>query len=151
VKRGKLRRNLGTDARSMGVARKPGREEWLAQLRAHRGRLPADLKFDRDEANARSFLGTNVLIYLASGGTAKADRVEALLGSGAKISVQVRNETATSSGARLAGCDRLWSEGRQDGVVTEGLLLIRNPFGSAGRGKSAERRPPLRFSGGAST
>ncbi len=41
------------DARQLGVARKPGREELLRRLRAFRGRLPADFKFDRDEANAR--------------------------------------------------------------------------------------------------
>ncbi len=41
------------DARSLGVARKPGREELLRRLRAFRGRLPADFKFDREEANAR--------------------------------------------------------------------------------------------------
>jgi antitoxin MazE len=41
------------DAQHMGVVRKPGREEMLARLRAYRGRLPADFKFDRDEANER--------------------------------------------------------------------------------------------------
>ncbi|MER8829029.1 AbrB/MazE/SpoVT family DNA-binding domain-containing protein [Mesorhizobium sp. M0938] len=41
------------DARRFGVARKPAREELLKRLRAFRGRLPADFKFDRDEANAR--------------------------------------------------------------------------------------------------
>lgn len=41
------------DARRLGVARKPAREELLKRLRAFRGRLPADFKFDRDEANAR--------------------------------------------------------------------------------------------------
>jgi antitoxin MazE len=41
------------DARELGVARKPGREDLLKRLRAFRGRLPADFKFDRDEANAR--------------------------------------------------------------------------------------------------
>ncbi|RWO32802.1 MAG: AbrB/MazE/SpoVT family DNA-binding domain-containing protein [Mesorhizobium sp.] len=41
------------DARRIGVARKPAREELLKRLRAFRGRLPADFKFDRDEANAR--------------------------------------------------------------------------------------------------
>jgi antitoxin MazE len=40
-------------ARRLGVARKLGRDELLQRLRAFRGRLPADLKFDRDEANAR--------------------------------------------------------------------------------------------------
>jgi antitoxin MazE len=40
-------------ARACGVARKPGREDLLKRLRAFRGRLPADFKFDRDEANGR--------------------------------------------------------------------------------------------------
>jgi antitoxin MazE len=40
-------------ARQFGVARKPAREELLKRLRGFRGRLPADFKFDRDEANAR--------------------------------------------------------------------------------------------------
>ena len=39
--------------RSMTVARKPDREGLLERLRAFRGRLPDDFKFDRDEANAR--------------------------------------------------------------------------------------------------
>jgi antitoxin MazE len=41
------------DGRKFGVARKPVRSELLKRLRAFRGRLPADFKFDRDEANAR--------------------------------------------------------------------------------------------------
>jgi len=41
------------DEREFGVSRKPGREELLKRLRAFRGRLLADFKFDRDEANAR--------------------------------------------------------------------------------------------------
>lgn len=40
-------------ARDFAVARKAGRAELLKRLRAFRGRLPADFKFDRDEANAR--------------------------------------------------------------------------------------------------
>ena len=40
-------------ARAFAVARKPGRDEFLTRLRAFRGRLPSDFKFDRDEANAR--------------------------------------------------------------------------------------------------
>ena len=39
--------------REFGIARKPGRTELLKRLRAFRGKLPADFKFDRDEANAR--------------------------------------------------------------------------------------------------
>jgi antitoxin MazE len=41
------------DRRELEVSRKPGRDEILKKLRAFRGRLPADFRFDRDEANAR--------------------------------------------------------------------------------------------------
>lgn len=41
------------DGRELAVARKPERAELMARLRAFRGRLPADFKFDREEANAR--------------------------------------------------------------------------------------------------
>jgi antitoxin MazE len=41
------------DEREFGVSRKPGRDELVKRLRAFRGRLPADFKFDREEANAR--------------------------------------------------------------------------------------------------
>ena len=41
------------DSRELGIARKLGRDELLKRLRAFRGRLPADFKFDRLEANAR--------------------------------------------------------------------------------------------------
>jgi len=40
-------------ARSFEVARAPGPRDILARLRKYRGRLPADFKFDRLEANAR--------------------------------------------------------------------------------------------------
>ena len=39
--------------RDFAVARKPSRQDFLNRLRAYRGRLPADFKFDREEANAR--------------------------------------------------------------------------------------------------
>jgi predicted nucleic acid-binding protein len=39
-----------------------------------------------------SFFDTNILLYLASGDPAKADRAEAILGQGGVISVQVLNE-----------------------------------------------------------
>ena len=41
------------DAREFAIARKRDRAELLKRLRAFRGRLPADFKFDREEANAR--------------------------------------------------------------------------------------------------
>jgi antitoxin MazE len=40
-------------ARVFEIERKPGARELLARLRKYRGRLPADFKFDRDEANER--------------------------------------------------------------------------------------------------
>ena len=41
------------DAREFAVSRKPDRHELILRLREFRGRIPADFKFDRDEANAR--------------------------------------------------------------------------------------------------
>ncbi len=41
------------NARSFGIERKPGRKDLLKRLREFRGRLPADFKFDREDANAR--------------------------------------------------------------------------------------------------
>lgn len=35
------------------VARDTSADDWLMRLRRFRGTLPADFKFDRDEANAR--------------------------------------------------------------------------------------------------
>lgn len=40
-------------ARAFEIAKSPGAEELLRRLRALRGTLPADFKFDRLEANAR--------------------------------------------------------------------------------------------------
>ncbi|RYF93145.1 MAG: AbrB/MazE/SpoVT family DNA-binding domain-containing protein [Caulobacteraceae bacterium] len=40
-------------ARALEIENKPSREQLLARLRKYRGRLPADFKFDRLEANAR--------------------------------------------------------------------------------------------------
>jgi antitoxin MazE len=42
------------DERVFQIKRKPGNQAILAQLRQFRGKLPADFKFDRDDANARS-------------------------------------------------------------------------------------------------
>jgi antitoxin MazE len=39
--------------RKFRVGRKPQRNDLVERLRAFRGRLPEDFKFDRDEANAR--------------------------------------------------------------------------------------------------
>ena len=40
-------------ARVLEIARSPGRREVLARLRKYRGRLPADFRFDRLQANER--------------------------------------------------------------------------------------------------
>ena len=127
-----------------------------------------------------SFFDTNVLVYLASDDTAKADRAEAVLAAGGAISVQVLNELANVARRRMrmgwaelhgwlallrglltvhpltlethdtglalaaryglstfdamiaasalhAGCDRLWSEDMQDGMMLDGGLLVVNP------------------------
>jgi antitoxin MazE len=42
-----------TGARRFAVKKAPGTRELLARIRKYRGRLPADFKFDRLEANAR--------------------------------------------------------------------------------------------------
>jgi antitoxin MazE len=39
------------DSRTFAIRRQPSRDELLAQLKAYRGRLPADFIFDRDDAN----------------------------------------------------------------------------------------------------
>jgi len=41
------------DERVFQVRKKPGNDALLARLRQFRGKLPADFKFDRDDANAR--------------------------------------------------------------------------------------------------
>lgn len=40
-------------SRAFLIERKPGPDEILKRLRAFRGRLPADFRFERDEASAR--------------------------------------------------------------------------------------------------
>jgi predicted nucleic acid-binding protein len=133
---------------------------------------------------AVSFFDSNVLLYLASGDTTKADRAEATIADGGAISVQVLNEFTNvarrkmrlswtemhtyldllrglltvhpltldthDTGLRLAerynfstydamivasalhaGCDTLWSEDMQHGMVLDEGLRIVNPFRDA--------------------
>ena len=40
-------------ARTFEVSRKPGAREFLARIRRFRGRMPADFRFDRLDANER--------------------------------------------------------------------------------------------------
>jgi antitoxin MazE len=44
---------FAADERALALARKPGREEFLAHLRKFRGILPADFKFDQEEFSER--------------------------------------------------------------------------------------------------
>ena len=48
-----------------------------------------------------SFIDTNVLVYLASGDPAKADRAEQIAAAGGKISVQVLNELANMARRKM--------------------------------------------------
>lgn len=48
-----------------------------------------------------SFIDTNVLVYLASGDPAKADRAELIVAAGGTISVQVLNELANVSRRKM--------------------------------------------------
>ena len=128
-----------------------------------------------------SFFDTNILLYLASGNRAKAERAEEVVAEGGVISVQVLNEITNvarrkmqlswvevreflstirsvlparpvtieihESGLALAeryglstydamivasaidaGCDRLWSEDMQHGMVIGRRLRIQDPF-----------------------
>jgi predicted nucleic acid-binding protein len=51
---------------------------------------------------AESFFDTNVLLYLLSSDSAKADQAEALLAAGGVVSVQVLNEFASVAFRKLA-------------------------------------------------
>ncbi len=41
------------DVGELGVAKSPSRDQLIASLRAFRGRLPDDFRFERDDANER--------------------------------------------------------------------------------------------------
>ena len=44
---------LIAEPRVFAISRKPDHQELLNRLRKFRGKLPADFRFDRDDANAR--------------------------------------------------------------------------------------------------
>ena len=68
-----------------------------------------------------SFFDTNVLIYLASGDRAKADRAETIVSSGGTISVQVLNELANVARRKM----RLsWHDTRAFLFAIRGLLQV---------------------------
>jgi predicted nucleic acid-binding protein len=66
-----------------------------------------------------SFLDSNVILYLASGQPAKADRAEELVASGGTISVQVLNEIANVARRKMG---MSWAETR------DFLSMVRSLF-----------------------
>jgi predicted nucleic acid-binding protein len=70
-----------------------------------------------------SFFDTNVLLYVASGDPAKADRAEELIGAGGVISVQVLNEI-TNVVRRKIGMS--WGETRAFLSLIRALLPVQS-------------------------
>jgi predicted nucleic acid-binding protein len=69
-----------------------------------------------------SFFDTNVLLYIASGDPAKADRAERIIADGGTISVQVLNEIAHVARRKM----RLsWPETHAFLSMIRGLLPVR--------------------------
>jgi len=69
-----------------------------------------------------NFFDTNVLVYLASGDPAKADRAEKLIGAGGTISVQVLNEIANVARRKMG---MSWAETRVFLALMRGLLPVQ--------------------------
>ena len=68
------------------------------------------------------FFDTNVLLYVASGDPAKADRAEELIGAGGMISVQVLNEIANVARRKMG---LSWTETRAFLSMMRGLLPVQ--------------------------
>jgi len=68
-----------------------------------------------------SFFDTNVLVYLASGDVAKADRAEAIVAKGGSISVQVLNEAANVARRKM---QMSWDDTHAFLNMLRGLLTV---------------------------
>ena len=68
-----------------------------------------------------SFFDTNVLVYIASGDSAKADRAEAAIAAGGVISVQVLNELANVARRKM---QMSWTETHALLTMLRGLLTV---------------------------
>jgi predicted nucleic acid-binding protein len=68
-----------------------------------------------------NFLDSNVILYLASRHSAKADRAEELVAAGGTVSVQVLNEIANVSRRKMR---MSWSETRDFLSMVRGLLKV---------------------------
>ena len=69
-----------------------------------------------------NFFDTNVLVYIASGDPAKADRAEAIIGNGGVISVQVLNELTNVARRKML---LSWPEIRSFLSVLRSLLTVQ--------------------------
>jgi predicted nucleic acid-binding protein len=69
-----------------------------------------------------NFFDSNVLLYVASGDPAKADRAEKLIGEGGMISVQVLNEIANVARRKMG---LSWRETRAFLSLVRGLLPVQ--------------------------
>jgi len=70
---------------------------------------------------AEVFFDTNVLLYLLSGEAAKADRAEALIQKGGRISVQVLNEFVSVATRKLR---MSWSETKDVLVIVRAVCQV---------------------------
>lgn len=70
---------------------------------------------------AGRFFDSNVLVYLASGDAAKADRAEAALAAGGAVSVQVLNEIANVARRKMR---MAWTETHTLLDLLRGLLAV---------------------------
>ena len=68
-----------------------------------------------------SFFDTNVLVYLASGDAAKADRAEAAIAGGGAISVQVLNELTNAARRKMR---MSWADTHIFLTALRGLLTV---------------------------
>ncbi len=68
-----------------------------------------------------SFFDTNVLVYIASGDPAKADRAETVVGGGGAISVQVLNELTNVARRKMR---MSWLETHSLLSMMRGLLAV---------------------------
>ena len=68
-----------------------------------------------------SFFDTNVLIYIASGDSVKADQAEAIIGNGGAISVQVMNELANVARRKMR---MSWQDTHSLLSLLRGLLTV---------------------------
>ena len=69
-----------------------------------------------------SFFDTNVLLYVASGDAAKADRAEELISAGGMINVQVLNEIANIARRKMG---MSWTETSAFLSLMRGLLPVQ--------------------------